>query len=196
MADLYKNVGEMSYDGLITDIYPAVIVRGGTIKKLGTAATLKRGTLLAKGGDGKLIVLGSDVDTTGTWSGTGDGTTTQFNLVAGGIVPAALTEVKVGGTATTAYTYNSELGIINFTSAPANAATIAIKFSTGGGGANCILCDDTAVGTTDDVAASVYVSGCFDPAKCIAAEGYTVSAADLDELRKYGILFKKPQAAN
>ena len=195
-VDLYRNVGEMTYDGLITDIIPAPIVRGGTIAALGAEATLKRGTIMAKNSAGKLIVLGSDVDTSGTWAGTGDGTTTQFSLVAGGVAPKALTEVKVGGTATTAYTYNADLGVINFTTAPANAAAIAIKFSVGGGGANCILAEDVTVGTAADAVASVYIAGCFDPAKCIVATDYTISAENYDDLRKYGILFKKPQAAN
>lgn len=62
-VDLYRNVGEMAYDGLITDIYPAIVVRGGTIRKLAAAATLSRGTILAKSGgtagDGKLVILGT-----------------------------------------------------------------------------------------------------------------------------------------
>ena len=63
MKNLYSKVGEMEFDGLITDVAPEPIVRGGTIRKLGTAATLKRGTILAKSsgtaGDGKLVVLGN-----------------------------------------------------------------------------------------------------------------------------------------
>ncbi len=63
MKNLYSKVGEMEFDGLITDITPEPIVRGGTIRKLGTAGTLKRGTILAKssgtGGDGKLVILGT-----------------------------------------------------------------------------------------------------------------------------------------
>ena len=63
MTELSKKIGEMSLDGLITDIKPAAEVRGGTIRKLTAAATLKRGTILAKSsgtaGDGKLVVLGT-----------------------------------------------------------------------------------------------------------------------------------------
>ena len=70
MADLYRNVGEMNYDGLITDLLPAVIVRGATVRKLATAATLKRGTILAKSGgsagDGKLVILGTTAETNET----------------------------------------------------------------------------------------------------------------------------------
>ncbi|MBQ5986438.1 MAG: head decoration protein [Clostridia bacterium] len=60
---LYKNLGPVNSDGLFADIAPDVIVGGGTIRKLGTAATLVRGTVLAisggSAGDGKLVVLGT-----------------------------------------------------------------------------------------------------------------------------------------
>ena len=63
MTNLSKKLGEMNFDGLFTDVVPAVQVRGGTIRKLSAEATLKRGTILAKSGgtagDGKLVVLGS-----------------------------------------------------------------------------------------------------------------------------------------
>lgn len=54
----------MNFDGLFTDVVPAVQVRGGIIRKQTTSAvTLKRGTILAKSygtaGDGKLVILGS-----------------------------------------------------------------------------------------------------------------------------------------
>ena len=60
---LFSVIGEMNYDGLIADLEPAVTVGGATIRKLGSAATLKRGTILAmssgSAGDGKLVVLGN-----------------------------------------------------------------------------------------------------------------------------------------
>lgn len=63
MINLSEKLGEMTFDGLITDIKPAPEVRGGIIRKLSATATLKRGTILAKSsgtaGDGKLVVLGS-----------------------------------------------------------------------------------------------------------------------------------------
>lgn len=60
MINLSEKLGEMTFDGLITDIKPAPEVRGGVIRNLSAAATLKRGTILAKSsGDGKLVVLGS-----------------------------------------------------------------------------------------------------------------------------------------
>lgn len=60
MINLSEKLGEMTFDGLITDIKPAPEVRGGVIRKLSAAATLKRGTILAKSsGDDKLVVLGT-----------------------------------------------------------------------------------------------------------------------------------------
>lgn len=134
MADLYRNVGEMNYDGLITDLLPAVIVRGATVRKLATAATLKRGTILAKSGgtagDGKLVILGTTAETNET------------------LTPFA------------------------------------------------VLCDDIAVGTSEDVVTSVYMSGCFDLSKCTVADSYEITDADIDALRAYGIMFKVAEAAN
>lgn len=128
MRNLYSKVGEMEFDGLVTDINPAPIVRGGTIRKLAAAATLVRGTVLAKssgtGGDGKLVILGTTAGSNETLT------------------------------------------------------------------ADCILCDDVEVGTSDDVTVPVYVVGCFDPDKCTVASGYTVTEDDKDHLRERGILFK------
>ena len=61
MTNLSKKLGEMEFDGLFTDVVPAVQVRGGIIRKQTTSAvTLKRGTILAKSygtaGDGKLVI--------------------------------------------------------------------------------------------------------------------------------------------
>ena len=60
---LGRVVDTMTYDGLISGLTPEVKVAGGTIRKLGTADTLKRGTILAKSsgsaGDGKLVILGT-----------------------------------------------------------------------------------------------------------------------------------------
>lgn len=56
-----------------------------------------------------------------------------------------------------------------------------------------ILCDDITVGTTDDEPTSVYIAGCFDPDKVTVADGYTMTAADLDALRVRSIIFKAAQ---
>ncbi len=60
MKELSKKLGEMTYDGLFTDLTPKAQVRGGTIRKGDAEVTLKRGTILAKSSaDNKLVVLGS-----------------------------------------------------------------------------------------------------------------------------------------
>lgn len=60
MANLNRKIGEEGFDGLITQLIPPVQVRGRTIRKLGTAGTIKRGTIMAiSSTDGKLVVLGT-----------------------------------------------------------------------------------------------------------------------------------------
>ena len=70
MADLFKKIGTQTVDGLFADIKPSPIVEQGTIRKLGTAATLKAGTILAfssgSAGDGKLVILGETAATNET----------------------------------------------------------------------------------------------------------------------------------
>ena len=61
---------------------------------------------------------------------------------------------------------------------------------------DCILCDDTDVGTAEDVNVPVYFAGCFDPEKVTVDEGYTITEDDFDKLRERGILFKAAGAAN
>lgn len=53
--------------------------------------------------------------------------------------------------------------------------------------ANCILADDTPVGTTNTDAVA-YRTGHFNRNKLIVAANYTLSSADEEELRKCGIL--------
>jgi len=61
---LNQKIGEMNYDGLISDINPPIQVRGRTIAKQDTEMTYKRGTIFAKGqGNKKLYVLGSTATT-------------------------------------------------------------------------------------------------------------------------------------
>lgn len=70
MIELGKKIGDMTYDGLITDVVPEQVVRGVTIRKLAASATLKRGTILAKSsgsaGDGKYVILGTTAETNET----------------------------------------------------------------------------------------------------------------------------------
>ena len=194
--DLHEKIGEVTVENLFAGLDPIPQLKPGTIAKGAAEATYKRGSLMAKGADGKLSLIGSDVDATGTASATGDGSTVKFPVIVGGDPTSVLTEVKVGGTATTAYSYNPVTGEIVFDEAPANAASIAIKYTTGGGNADCVLAEDVTVGTTDDENVLVYIAGCFNEDALIVAEGYTISAADKDELRKKGILLGMSMTEN
>lgn len=119
MKELSRKLGEMEFDGLVTDLNPPVRIGGGAIAAAAADILLERGTLLGKAADtGKLSLY--------------DGTTTP----------------------------------------------------------DCILCDDTEIGTTEDVAAAVYMAGCFNPDKITVADGYTLTVADKDKLRERGIVFK------
>jgi len=60
---------------------------------------------------------------------------------------------------------------------------------------DCILCDDTTVGTEEDAKVAVYAAGCFDPEKVTVAEGYTITQTDKDKLRSYNIIFKAASPA-
>ena len=191
--DLHEKVGVVTPENLFAGLDPIPQLKPGTIAKGSAEATYKRGSLMAKRADGKLILLGSDVDATGTASATGDGSTVKFPVIVGGDPSSVLTEVKVGGTATTEYSYNPVTGEIVFDSAPANAAAIAIKYSVGGGNADCVLADDTVVGTTNDENVLVYFFGHFNVSALTVAEDYAITEADKDELRKKGILLGNSQ---
>ncbi|MEN6437028.1 MAG: hypothetical protein ABFD97_00425 [Syntrophobacter sp.] len=52
---------------------------------------------------------------------------------------------------------------------------------------DCILCDDTAIGTAADVVAAVYTAGCFSIAALTIKDGYTMTEGDKDKLRERGI---------
>lgn len=51
---------------------------------------------------------------------------------------------------------------------------------------DCILCDDTNIGTAD-VNVAVYTAGCFNKEALIVKSGYTLSESDKDKLRERGI---------
>lgn len=58
--DLHEKLGSMEYEKLFAGLEPKALTHPATIRKLGTAATIKRGTLLSKSStDGKLVVFGT-----------------------------------------------------------------------------------------------------------------------------------------
>ena len=58
-----------------------------------------------------------------------------------------------------------------------------------GGTPAYILVTDVDASSAEPVAAAVYRSGNFHPKAVIVADGYALTAADKDTLRKYGIVF-------
>lgn len=68
--DLHEKLGSVTPENLIAKLDPPALKEVGVIRKLGTAGTLKRGTLLAKSsgsaGDGKLVVFGTSAATNET----------------------------------------------------------------------------------------------------------------------------------
>jgi len=68
--DLHEKLGVMEQENLFAGLEPHALTKAGVIRKLGTAGTLKRGTLLAKSsgsaGDGKLVIFGTTAATNET----------------------------------------------------------------------------------------------------------------------------------
>lgn len=124
--DLHEKLGSMEYEKLFAGLEPKALTHPATVRKLGTAGTLKRGTLLAKSsgsaGDGKLVIFG--------------------------------------------------------TSAASNETLTA----------DCVLCDDLDVGTSNDENALVYIAGNFNEDALILASGASLTEADRDALRQRGII--------
>lgn len=72
-------------------------------------------------------------------------------------------------------------------------ASLVILGTTAGSGETLepygILTDDTDT-TEGDMPATIYISGMFNDNKVICKDSYTMTEADKDTLRKYGIEFK------
>lgn len=196
MFTLHEHCEVDPRDDLIIGTVPPALTGAKIIRKLGTKATLKRGTLLAKDpADGKLVVYGTG-GTAGTFSATGDGTTTVFSLIDDDVIPVSVTEVKVDGTAlTTGWEYSAATGNLTFSSAPANTKAIAVKTVTTAPAADAILCRDTEVGTANDAVAMCYLSGMFNAAKIVIAEDAEITDAALDALRTKDIFLRNAQEA-
>ena len=68
--DLHEKLGTVTPENLIAKLDPPALKGTGVLRKLGTAGTLKRGTLLCKSsgsaGDGKLVIFGTSAATNET----------------------------------------------------------------------------------------------------------------------------------
>ncbi len=146
MSELVNKIGTFEQDNLIARAFPAADTMGIVIGKLEAASTLRRGTLLARGSDGKYV----------PYTGPEDNADKE----------------------------NEEEG-----EEAENGKGAVTTEPTDGKKPSAILCDDTYVGTEDDETAVAYRSGNFNPAAVEAASGCKLTDADIDELRKYDIIF-------
>ena len=68
--DLHEKIGSVTPENLFAGLDPRALTKAGVLRKLGTAATLVRGTLLCKSsgsaGDGKLVIFGTTAATNET----------------------------------------------------------------------------------------------------------------------------------
>lgn len=148
MTELVNKIGTFEQDNLIARLFPPADTMGIVIGKLEAASTLKRGTLLAKGADGKYV----------PYTGPEDDTDEEIENKDENKEPEESKDAV-----------STEPGDDKKPSA--------------------ILCDDTYVGTENDETAVAYRSGNFNPAAVEAASGYKMTDIDIDELRKYDIIF-------
>lgn len=187
--NLVSKVGSIGQDNLIADVFPPAYTTAVKIKA--GEGKLKRGTVLGMNSAGTYQVYGKAVKKTAEFNG--DGTTTTFTVSD---KPAQLDAVKVGGTKLTdGFSYAAATGVITFTEAPAagtkNVVAEWTENDTTSAAIGCVLTVDVDASGAADVVAVAYRSGCFNPDAIILAEGYTLTAADKDALRKYDIIFRQ-----
>lgn len=104
----------------------------------------------------------------------------QDNLIARVFPPVDVTGIKIPkGAEETTYKRGTLLSDTD--------GTVAVMAS--GENPAYILAEDVTVGTDEDAAAPAYRTGCFNKEAVEEATGYTLTAADEDTLRKYGIVF-------
>lgn len=191
MTNLSNKIGDMTLDGLVSDIKPAPQVRKGVIAHGDAEVSFVRGTIMEKSADGKLHILGTNPVAEVTEDFNGDASATTFTLTATA-KPLAIKSVKVGTTAVTIASYNAQTGVVTLSAAPA-AGTKNVHVTYDRADANtpdCVLCDDVTVGTSNDETVAVYTAGCFNTSKVTVKTNYTITDADLDALRCRNIVFK------
>lgn len=185
--NLVKSVGSIGQDNLIAKLSPAAETFGIKLAPLAVEATIKRGTLLAKDGNGKYAIYGGDANNK-TQEFNGDGTTKTFTLTD---KPDDILGVKVGDTDAIVDSYNRFTGVVTLSTAPAvGTKNVVVSYAYGDAAVpSAILADDVVVGTSDDETGVAYRCGNFNPDAVIVPEGYTLTDADIDALRKYDIIF-------
>ncbi len=190
--NLYRKVGEMDYDGLIANIIPQIQVSGGTITRLGAAATYTRGTVLAKSSiTHQLVILGTEAAAAVVAADAVYGITSDAAIVSGKTY-----YTRSGSEGSYVYTPVASPAVENIATyyeitTPAVEAQDAEILTP-----DCILCDNEDIGISADVPVAVYTAGCFNTDKVTVADGYTMTEADKDKLRERGIVFKAAFPAN
>lgn len=113
------------------------------------------------------------------------------NLIADMYPPADPFTVKIRKEATTAVIYKRGT-ILALSTGTAGDEKLVILGTTAEADetltANCVLAEDTEVGTEADTMAIAYRTGHFNENVLTVAEGYTLKAADKEALRTAGIL--------
>jgi len=180
---LNRKVGEMEYDKLIAGITPPIHVGSGIIRKLGAEAEYKRGTVLAKSSvDNKLVILGT------TPADAVDAVAPTYALTEDTALTAGKTYyTRSGSEGSYVYTPVDTPDVANITTYyemtdPGSSAVAAEVLTP-----DCVLTDNTVIGTTDDVVTTVYTAGCFNKDALIVKTDYTLSEADKDKLRERGL---------
>lgn len=174
-----ETIGTMNYDGLIHDAKHNLDVQG--VKIRAAQGALKRGTVLALSSrDSKHVILGTTAADAIEAAAAVYGATEDTALVAG----------------KTYYTRSGSAGSYVYTAVEApDVANIATYYEITTAAveaqaaealtASCILTDD--VDATAEAFAVAYRSGHFNTNALIVKEGYTITAADKNNLRDGGV---------
>jgi hypothetical protein len=193
MGRLDENLGSVGFDNLFHGNDPAANV--SHIKLAANKGKLLRGSVIAMtaaGGDG--ILLGSDKNVAATLAVAA----TKATLEKTGLDTTKLKVYAADGTTlatvTTDYTvaYTNSTLTITVTAEGALKDATSIKISCeltadAMAKAKHILAEDCDTGTGSAVVALAYISGYFNGNKLIVATGYTITAANEEELRALGI---------
>lgn len=182
---LNRSIGGVEYDKLIAGVTPSAHINSGIIRQLAVAATYPRGTVLAKSSvDNKLVILGTE-PAVSSQAFDGDGADTTFAVTE---KPLTINSVKVDGSDVAISSYDASTGVVTLAAAPAaGTGNVVVYYDEEVLTPDCILCDDTEIGTAADVNVAVFTAGCFNIDILTVKDGCTLTEADKDKLRERGI---------
>jgi hypothetical protein len=183
MSALNETLGTMSYDDLINGAYPPADVFSVVLRR-GTAATLNRGTVLARSSrDGLYVILG-----TAEAPAVQEAAATYKDSPDTAVVAGKTYYTRSGDSPNYVYTpvadpVDANIATYYEIDTPAVAAQDAEVLT-----ANCILADVATIASDAEVVAVAYRLGHFNRNKIIVKSGYTFTADDEEDLRKAGII--------